>query len=242
MKHVVIVGAGVVAANLARGLLKKPGVQVTLMEAGSRVPMRDRRLWLDMLQTGRKPYAHLGDDDQDHTSTGPVNYLFAGARLFARGGSTLHWGGYSPRFKPGDFRLKSNFQGPLPEGSSIIDWPLSYEDMEPYYCRAEELIRVQGSNETSECLPWRSKDYPVNHFPFHKIVSSLNRGCVLSVGLFALSHSPGRALPDHRNLQILSHRCEIFGRSDPRSTGRASQLSTPHRDDGAGNHFGPHEI
>ena len=47
------------------------------------------------------------------------------------GGGTVHWQGWLPRFTPEDFRLRS-IAGEVP-GATLVDWPISYDDLEPYY-------------------------------------------------------------------------------------------------------------
>ncbi len=58
------------------------------------------------------------------------------------GGSSNFMSGYFHRLKPVDFRLKSSF-GNLP-GANIVDWPISYEDLEPYYTKVEQEVGVSG--------------------------------------------------------------------------------------------------
>ena len=65
------------------------------------------------------------------------------------GGSTIHYPAHAWRLHPADFRLRSNTidrYGPeaLPAGSTVADWPLSYEELEPYYARVERAIGVSG--------------------------------------------------------------------------------------------------
>jgi gluconate 2-dehydrogenase alpha chain len=65
------------------------------------------------------------------------------------GGSTIHYPAHAWRLHPADFRLRSNTverYGPeaLPVGSTVADWPLSYEELEPYYDRVERAIGVSG--------------------------------------------------------------------------------------------------
>jgi choline dehydrogenase-like flavoprotein len=62
------------------------------------------------------------------------------------GGRTNHWGRISLRNGPYDFKPRSR------DGLGI-DWPLSYEDVAPYYDRVERLIGVYGSNEGLENTP-----------------------------------------------------------------------------------------
>lgn len=58
------------------------------------------------------------------------------------GGATNLMSGFFQRMKPIDFRLRSEF-GPV-EGSTVVDWPIAYEDLVPYYDRVEREIGVSG--------------------------------------------------------------------------------------------------
>jgi gluconate 2-dehydrogenase alpha chain len=65
------------------------------------------------------------------------------------GGGTLHWGGLSWRHREADFRMRSAVverfgEGVLPEDTTLVDWPLSYQDLEPYYDRVEWEVGVSG--------------------------------------------------------------------------------------------------
>ncbi len=62
------------------------------------------------------------------------------------GGRTNHWGRISLRFGPYDFKPKSR------DGLGF-DWPISYEDLAPYYDKTEMMIGVYGSNEGMENTP-----------------------------------------------------------------------------------------
>jgi choline dehydrogenase-like flavoprotein len=69
----------------------------------------------------------------------------------AFGGSSNCWWACTPRFLPEDFRLRSTY-------GVGRDWPLSYDDLEEYYCEAEEIMAVSGSDDDS---PYpRSRPYP----------------------------------------------------------------------------------
>jgi len=68
----------------------------------------------------------------------------------AHGGSSNCWGGNTPRMIPNDFRLRSRY-------GVGFDWPISYDDLEPYYCEVEEIFGVAGPDDT--VYP-RSKPYP----------------------------------------------------------------------------------
>lgn len=69
------------------------------------------------------------------------------------GGGTQLYGGVSLRFSATDFRLKSFNEGRTdlrndPNGEvrrEARDWPISYDDLEPFYCKAEELVGINGT-------------------------------------------------------------------------------------------------
>lgn len=59
------------------------------------------------------------------------------------GGSSNLMSGYFHRMKPNDFQLRSVY-GEI-KGANIVDWAISYEDLEPYYAKVEKLIGVSGT-------------------------------------------------------------------------------------------------
>ena len=69
--------------------------------------------------------------------TGDVNMLPT-----VVGGGTVHWDAKTPRFWKQDFKGLSML-GPIP-GANVADWPLSYEDLAPYYDEVEARLGVQG--------------------------------------------------------------------------------------------------
>ena len=58
------------------------------------------------------------------------------------GGASVLMSGFFLRLKPTDFRLRSTY-GPV-EDADVVDWPLSYDDLEPWYARIEEEVGVSG--------------------------------------------------------------------------------------------------
>lgn len=58
------------------------------------------------------------------------------------GGSSNLMSGYFHRMKPNDFKLKSVY-GNI-NGANVVDWPISYEDLEPYYAKVEKVVGVSG--------------------------------------------------------------------------------------------------
>jgi len=156
-----IVGSGVAGGLIAESLLRRGLGPVVMLEAGSMVKMRHRRHWLDYLMAGRLPYDDAGDRAEDFDAAGAHSWRIEGGRLFARGGSTLHWGGWCPRMKPEDFRLATNV------GRGGLDWPFSYDDLEPYYTRAEHYLQVAGDSNAQD--PPRKGAYPFEAPPFSRM-------------------------------------------------------------------------
>lgn len=161
----VIVGSGVAATSVAQRLLDRdPKRSILLVEAGPKIKTKDFALWENYLITNRLPYEGCRDLDYpqkdqpgENISAGGTEVPLYGARLIAYGGSTLHWGGWSFRLKPEDFSLFSNTgQG--------ADWPITYADLESYYCEAEHYLGVSG--DSADSVVPRSRDYPYAQFPF----------------------------------------------------------------------------
>ncbi len=68
------------------------------------------------------------------------------------GGGTNCWWAQTPRFAPNDFKLKSKY-------GIGEDWPLTYEDVEPYYLAAEQIMMIAGPSDLAKYYP-RSGPYP----------------------------------------------------------------------------------
>ncbi len=86
------------------------------------------------------------------------------------GGSSNFMSGYFQRLKPVDFRLLSEF-GKI-EGANIVDWPIVYEDMEPYYTKVEKVVGISGKVIKHKMLEPRStEDFPYSPLA-ENIVSS----------------------------------------------------------------------
>ncbi len=74
------------------------------------------------------------------------------------GGSSNFMSGYFHRLKPIDFRLKSEF-GAI-EGANVADWPISYDELEPYYAMVEREVGVSGRVVEHPHQEPRSTDFP----------------------------------------------------------------------------------
>jgi gluconate 2-dehydrogenase alpha chain len=90
------------------------------------------------------------------------------------GGAGVHWNGQTWRFLPDDFRIRSHMlerygEGIFPENHHIQDWPVSYDELEPYYDKFEYLAGISGKagNVKGRIQPGgnpfegaRERDYP----------------------------------------------------------------------------------
>lgn len=160
-----IIGSGVAATAVATKLLDhNPEAEILVLEAGPKVKMRDFALFQEYLVTNNLPYEFCEDLNYpsrdkpgENLNIGETVVPLRGSRLMIYGGSTVHWGGWSFRLKPEDFRLQS-------ETGKGIDWPIDYEELEPFYGQAEHFIGVSGDSENQN-IP-RTTPYPYPAFPY----------------------------------------------------------------------------
>lgn len=90
------------------------------------------------------------------------------------GGAGVHWNGQTWRFLPTDFNVRSHLEqrygkSALPGDMTIQDWPVSYDELEPYYDRFEKLCGTSGKAGNIKGVKqeggnpfegWRSSEYP----------------------------------------------------------------------------------
>jgi choline dehydrogenase-like flavoprotein len=95
------------------------------------------------------------------------------------GGSSVLMSGFFLRLKPPDFRALSTY-GPV-EGAQVADWPISYDDLEPWYARAEKEVGVSGL--VWDDLPDDVRDRrSTDEFPFeptseHPLANHVDTAC-----------------------------------------------------------------
>jgi len=89
------------------------------------------------------------------TNSGQVRYVYD--MRFGVGGSLVTWGGISFRMHGSDFRMKSLY-------GLADDWPISYEEIEPYYCDIEDEVGVAGIPDPN--FSHRSRSFPMEGFPY----------------------------------------------------------------------------
>jgi quinoprotein glucose dehydrogenase len=149
---VCIVGGGITAAMVAQKLAElKPGLAVTVVEAGARIFDFENRAKYRERSLAYGENAWPGDFIDDQAGAGIIS------RTMAVGGSALHWGGVTNRFSDEDLTLRSRY-------GLAVDWPVAWADLERHYCEAERRLGVSG-----EPGPFaedaRSEPYPMAAMP-----------------------------------------------------------------------------
>jgi choline dehydrogenase-like flavoprotein len=155
-------GGGVLGAKLAEA-----GFSVVILDAGPHWnPVKDfvsdeiasRALfWTDERITGGNNPVELGSNNSGK----------------GVGGSTVHYSMVAMRAHPEDF-LMHTLNGEI-EGADLSDWPLKFEDLEPYYEEVEEALQIAGPT----FYPWgrRRKRYPQREHELNASAEVLVRGC-----------------------------------------------------------------
>lgn len=153
MKYdLVVVGSGFAGSFFLKKIRqKRPGAKVLVLERGRRVSHAERvaaaredrglpnvpNMWTVARQESKDKHAYYFD--------------------LSFGGGSNSWWACTPRFLPNDFRLNSRY-------GKGLDWPISYEVLQPYYGMAESWMEVSGP----ELTPFPKKEpYPLGP---HKIL------------------------------------------------------------------------
>lgn len=107
---------------------------------------------------GHPRLAQFGDTDaQIVDGTGDASLYGLNADAF--GGGTRLWQGMAWRFMPEDFQMAKVYGNP--PGASLADWPISYDELEPFYTKAEHQLGVSGAEGDLTSRTPRSTGYPM---------------------------------------------------------------------------------
>ena len=157
----VIVGSGIIG-SLCALKLARAGASITILEAGPRVTRAQlvarfrnsprRGDWMSPYPP--VPWAphpiYLPHDNGYLLQAGP--YPYAAEYVRQVGGTSWHWAAQAWRNVPNDFRIRTLYD-------VGVDWPIAYEDLEPYYQEAEEIMGVSGAPNTGSP---RKKPFPMD--------------------------------------------------------------------------------
>jgi choline dehydrogenase-like flavoprotein len=145
----IIVGSGFGGAMTAHSLVHA-GCDVLMLERGDWVPRGphnwddDGSLDLTPFATGEPPYRAVAGGNRE--LVGPYSCV---------GGPSVFYGGVSIRFREQDFATDPDIVG-----TSGARWPYRYEDLEPFYTRAEAILDVAGELGADPTEPPHTAPYP----------------------------------------------------------------------------------
>ncbi len=147
----IIVGTGFASSFFLKKYLEKngPKKKILVLERGRFYPHYDR---IGTVNGNGPVYSNqLESHESSFINTNKAKPWIFDVNF---GGSSNCWWACTPRFMPNDFQMNTLY-------GRGEDWPISYNDLEPYYCEAEDIMCISGPAETP--FP-RSKKYP---YPAH---------------------------------------------------------------------------
>ena len=89
-------------------------------------------------------------------SSGDLNLTFWNGNVV--GGSSNFMSGYFHRLKPKDFALNTHY--PQIMGANIVDWPITYQELEPFYTEVDQEVGVSGVIPTHRFAEFHSQPFP----------------------------------------------------------------------------------
>jgi choline dehydrogenase-like flavoprotein len=156
---VVVIGAGI-AGGMVAYRLAQAGARVLMLEAGSRNPSRPQMVGdyatAPTPKSLHSPFVQAESDLKAPSPDVSLSYYDQPPAPHAQykstyerriGGSTWHWLGHTPRMLRSDFAMRSRYGGGPDFPAAMVDWPIDYDDLEPWYCDAEREMGVAGSHE-----------------------------------------------------------------------------------------------
>ena len=177
LKHVnaVVVGAGAGGGVVAKEL-SQAGLTVALLERG-RWPEFEEHDHDELLSQRVTVLGNaFGPDDRRHrrvvaAGNGAWRVVLPSEGAYNNnaacvGSGTVSYGAMAWRFMEKDFRLRSAYRAVA--GSTLEDWPLTYQDLEPGYEKAEWEIGVAGEHGADPFAAPRRRPYPMPPFPHNK--------------------------------------------------------------------------
>ncbi|MDQ0078663.1 GMC oxidoreductase [Arthrobacter oryzae] len=157
---IAIIGSGMGGGTMAYAL-KDSGAEVLIIERGHRLPAEPQNSDLDEV------YLNGRYKNADTWYNGRTGEAFKPGVYYWVGGCTKVYGACLPRFRASDFKETKHQDGTSPA------WPFSYEDLEPYYAKAEKLFRVRGQIGEDPTEPAHSEAYPFPALDHEPVIQDL---------------------------------------------------------------------
>ena len=182
MYDVCVIGSGAGAGPIIYELNQK-GLKVCVLEKGDIYTEKDfskdemvvrKSIYTPNLKDEYHTIEEFIDGSWQKFPTYETGWNFWNGSLL--GGSSNFMSGYFHRLKPNDFKLASSYE--VPKDSNIVDWPISYDDMEKYYEKVERVVGISGKVQEYEFSEPRStKDFPYAALQENKIVDLIDKSC-----------------------------------------------------------------
>ncbi len=229
----VIIGSGAGAGPVIYELAKD-GKQILVLEKGPFFRTSDFRKD-ELTATRRSVYTPplykefhviVRKDEQGHTreeSTFDTGWDFWNGNMV--GGSSNIMSGYFHRMKPVDFKLLSHY-GEIP-GANLADWPIGYEDLEPYYTKVEQVIGVSGKTVKHRFAESRSvPDFPYPPLRENVVASWIDRaGKATGMEIIPTPRAILSVNKGKRKACYYSHYCGSYGcASDAKGSARVALI------------------
>ncbi len=155
----IIIGTGMGGGTLAYAL-RNSGMRILLIERGDYLPQEPQN-WEPGAVFDQRRYK------PNEIWYGPDGEGFAPGVHYFVGGNTKVYGAALPRFRVRDFEAIEHAEGVSPA------WPISYQELEPYYARAEAIYLVHGQQGEDPTEPPRSGPYPFPAVPHEPYIDDL---------------------------------------------------------------------
>ena len=246
---VIVVGSGVAGALTAWKLAQLGRYKILILEAGDNGITAGQRLqfhhmmdtqgnrgdmyapYMDLESRKYAPAAEKAQRELADQKNDPNNYYdytaeskdpFKASYNRMVGGSTWSWRGNTPRFIPSDFRLRSEFDVGR-------NWPLDYNELEPWYCQAEWELGVSGNQNEWDGLHggYRSQPFPMPGIPLGfsdcKVKERIDEKTVRGTKIRVVT------TPQARNSTVFDTRPACEGHSNCIPDRKSTRLNSSHR-------------
>jgi choline dehydrogenase-like flavoprotein len=179
MVDFVVVGSGAAGGVVAREL-SQAGFTVLVFEQGPRLGVADfehdelKYFFLNGITNGPKDSPQTFRTSTAQVAQRPASTFLPATYARLVGGSSVHYTANFWRFHEIDFNERSVL-GSIP-GTAFADWPITYQELEPYYTKVEWEVGVSGLAYASPFDPPRTKPYPMPPLPVKSSGVLLERG------------------------------------------------------------------